>query len=324
MLLESTLTFDDENTAKDFKQLFDKNYVHVKLTEKLDYIPCDIIEGSIDAIIKWAEEGLKNDEKNAEIYNEYIKAHNRYKIPINYLFENYSPGDRLFSIEDVQNIGTKYIAEYTGVKLNKGIKIPECKSNFLKNKIPDGMSPIYFSQFLEQNDIITIRGDSYYLKKKVEPGTINVLLKINVLDKAGFVHHPGIRNTFIYTTDITYEITLPIEAYKLISTEHLCDIINKHNYNSPDKKEEINVYRFKQNIFTTIMEILKNNQGISLEHLNDQISAEWLPGSDEYNHSALMSEPENTVKIIDELKKAGYIRGNYNSLKAVKMPGRRK
>jgi hypothetical protein len=75
MLLESTLTFDDENTAKDLKQFFDQNYVRVKLTEKLDYKPCDIIEGSIDAIIKWAEKGLKNDKTNAEIYTEYILMH---------------------------------------------------------------------------------------------------------------------------------------------------------------------------------------------------------------------------------------------------------
>jgi hypothetical protein len=139
----------------------------------------------------------------------------------------------------VENIGAKYLKEHAGIDIKNGMKIPECKSDFLKNKIPDGMSPIYFSQFLEQNDIITIKGDSYYLKKKVKPGTINVLLKINVLDKAGFVRHPGIINTFIYAPDITYEITLPIETYQLISTELLCDIINKHNYNSPDKKKRL-------------------------------------------------------------------------------------
>jgi hypothetical protein len=72
------------------------------------------------------------------------------------------------------------------------------------------------------------------------------------------------------------------------------------------------------------MKILENNPGISLDYLDDQISAEWLPGSDKYSHSALVSEQKNKVKIVDELKKAGYIRGNYNSLKAVKNAGKKK
>ncbi|UUX93146.1 hypothetical protein [Methanoplanus endosymbiosus] len=325
MIFDEKFVFYDRESAKDFILVMKKFGAKCRINEVLHNEPEDIITGKMDDINRWILAIADNND--SDIKNIFLAMHEKNEIikdTIDQYLKDKSKGDFLYShdelAEDVTEVSERMEEQMHGKDRDNPYDLIDLLSTFIES------SPLsIINRVLEDQGVLEETEEGFWLKEKISGGDI-IYQVPEIEDKyCTGPEFSGLKHTTIFKPIIKYEIPVNIMDIIDLDMDDIGTIMMGCGMDPDDTANLMSDYLFKKTIIELILTGVDENRGISTEELSADIMDEWSSVSYMGDlDSRLYLNPEVIPAFITELKRAGILSGNLNSIKPALTKSRKK
>ena len=324
MLFDETFSFNEPEAARYFASAMKEGDVKCRINETLSNNPRDIVTGKMDDINRWLL-AIADDSGDLKESILLLREKNvMLKDGIDNYLKDKSKGDFLYTYDELEE---DIIRANERLKEEIEKSDPDNPDNIF-GLLPELLENSPFTmahRLLEDQDILEECEDGFSLKDDITGEDINFQVPAIDLRFCEGPEFSGLKLVTIFDPVIKYEVTVNILDIIHLDMEELNILLFGCGINHDDAARIGSNYIFKKTITTLILKGVDENSGISAEELSFYIIDKW-------NSLDLIKDAESKLELreeiipafISELKKAGIIAGNTDSLRIPSAKSRKK
>jgi hypothetical protein len=324
MLFDEIFIFKSHECAKSFLSVLKEGGVKTRINETMSNLPRDYVTGKMEDINSWLLALSEEREDLKDAINLMHKKNLELKDRIDNYLKDKSKGDFLYTHDELKR---DTVRAYT--RLQEEIKNSDPNdfksANGLLPELLDTSSLSIIHRLLKEQGILEECEEGYILKDDITGA--DIIYKAPAMDLR-FCEGPafsGLKLLTIFEPTIRYEVTVSIIDIIDIDLEELKLIMLACDMKSDDAVNMATDHLFKKSIIGLILKGVDENNGISAEELSLYIMDKWNSLKPFDNRKTELKLREEIVTaFISELKKAGIIAGNVNSLRIAPVKSRKK
>ncbi len=318
MILEEKLIFHSEEDANTFCSFTRLKGSRAKISIEGSAFTEEVVTCSIEGYINWLTDMLKEQTDDGsspyskdeiQIFKKQLDVFTRTHAKLDQLLTGKEIGEVVYTPEQFENAISSLISINIGEK-------PEPTQSQENQDVW-----ILIDSILIENHIVTESPEGNRLKKFCNPGDLlNRMLPSSSTEayrKAGIVH--GATFFMVYSIDqpMCRVITDPV-LYISYTEDEIMDLLNPMAVDDFSRNYFHNSFSSKRKIITTLIDIVTEKNGVSLDNLTGEMTQYSIPDEDGIHGFAVHLSPYLTEIIVSELIQAKILTGSEKKIRVGK------
>lgn len=303
MVLEEEIYFSSQDIARDFVKLMKELGISAQIRQKA---PLDIrlmLSGSYSNLVAMLDTiagGEEIAEPEREICQEIRDNLTSQRDQIAMAFEKYQVGDR---------IGSTLLDIATGDRVLEGGENDE--------DLEEIIGEIFLTRLLHLNDLLEIQESGITLIKKIEPDMAILTIfadEIPMIESEILVKHE-ITSTITAGDDEEWQVVVGPEFVFLDDFSRVEEFFEEYETGEEENIDFFTRIDIKQILVSEILGVIREQGNASREYLVEEFSERDIETKEEGSNIALHLSRSYISAVLDDLKKAGVIKGKDQKLR---------